>query len=133
MKITETLFIGEDEIDETFIRSSGPGGQNVNTGATAVQIRFNVRRCRALFPETQDRLLRLAGSRATDDGVIVITAREHRSQDRNRTEARERLRGLILQALAKPKKRRKTRPTRSAIERLIGDKKRRSEIKANRH
>ena len=103
--ISPTIQIPDDEIDESFIRSSGPGGQNVNKSSTAVQLRFNVRSTAALPEDVRQRLLRLTSSSLTNDGELIITAREFRSQDQNRSAARERLRELILRAMIRPKKR----------------------------
>jgi ribosome-associated protein len=129
IRITDRIAIDESELSETFIRASGPGGQNVNKLATAVQLRFDVRRSPSLPDEVRARLERLAGKRLTRDGVLVITAQRHRTQERNREDARERLIGLIRQAAVRPVPRRKTRPTKAARERRIESKKRRSGIK----
>ncbi len=129
IRITATIAIDEGEIAESFIRSSGPGGQNVNKLATAVQLRFDVRHSRSLPDEVRARLERLAGRRLTRDGVIVITAERHRTQERNRQDARDRLVALIRQASIRPKPRRPTKPTAGSRERRIQTKKRRSGIK----
>ena len=129
IRITHTIAIGEDELDEKFIRASGPGGQNVNKLATAVQLRFDVRRSPALSDGVRARLERLAGRRLTVDGVLVITAQRHRTQERNRQDARERLFELIRQAAVAPVKRRPTRPSKAARERRIETKKRRGSVK----
>jgi ribosome-associated protein len=129
IRITATVAIDEGEIAESFIRSSGPGGQNVNKLATAVQLRFDVRGSRSLPDEVRVRLEKLAGRRLTRDGVLVITAERHRTQERNRQDARERLVVLIRQAAIRPKPRRPTRPTAGSRERRIKAKKRRSRIK----
>src|SRR3989440_8050212 len=112
--ITDTIVIEEREIDENFIRASGPGGQNVNKLATAVQLRFDVRRSPALAQDVRERLERLAGRRLTKDGVIVITAQRHRTQERNRQDALERLVDLIRPAAEPPGVRRPTPPTKAS-------------------
>jgi ribosome-associated protein len=130
--ITDRISIDEGELEETFIRASGPGGQNVNKLASAVQLRFDVRRSLSLPGDVRTRLERLAGNRLTRDGVLVITAQRHRTQERNRADARERLCELIREAATPPVPRRPTRPTRASKERRIESKKRRSAIKGLR-
>jgi ribosome-associated protein len=127
--ITPQISIDEREIDESFVRSSGPGGQNVNKLSTAVQLRFDVRNSPSLPGDVRERLTRLAGSRMTNDGVIVIIAQRHRTQVRNREDALDRLVELIRQAAVRPIKRRPTRPTKASRERRIEGKKRRGGIK----
>ena len=129
--ITPTLSIEDSELDERFVRASGPGGQNVNKVATAVQLRYDVGRS-ALAPDVRDRLRALAGSRLTDDDVLVIDARTHRTQGQNREEARERLADFVRRALVRPKRRKKTRPGKAAKERRLVTKKRRAETKQGR-
>jgi ribosome-associated protein len=131
IQISDDLAIDDDEVEERFVRSSGPGGQNVNKVATAVQLRFNVFTS-SLPDEVKLRLMRLAGSRLTDDGVVVIDSRAQRAQYQNRDAARQRLVDLIRKALVAPKARRPTRPTRTAREERLATKKRRSEVKTLR-
>ena len=132
IQVTQNVSIDESEIGESFILSSGPGGQNVNKVASAVQLRFDVAGSPSLPEEVKQRLLRLAGSRASKEGVVIITAREGRSQERNRERARERLVALIARATEVPKPRRATRPTRAAVERRLKKKSLRSRTKRTR-
>jgi ribosome-associated protein len=132
IRITDSLSIDESELTEDFVRSSGPGGQNVNKLSTAVQLRFDVRGSPSLPNDVAVRLMRLAGKRLTKDGVIVITAQSHRTQERNRQDARDRLIELIRQAAVVPIKRRATKPTRASREKRIESKKRRGNIKGLR-
>jgi len=127
--ITPTLSIDDSEIQETFFRSSGPGGQNVNKVATAVEIRFDVRHSPSLSNTVRDRLTRLAGKRLTTDGVLIIEAQRFRTQDQNRQEARQRLIALIRQATVAPKRRRPTRPTLASKHRRMDSKRKRGTIK----
>lgn len=129
IRITDHIAIDESELTETFVRASGPGGQNVNKLATAVQLRFDVRHSPSLPADVRARLAALAGRRLTQDGVLVIIAQRHRTQERNREDARERLIELIRQAGVPPKRRRPTRPTAASRERRIESKKRRSGVK----
>ena len=131
IQVTDDVTLEDREIEERFVRSSGPGGQNVNKVATAVELRFNVFKS-SLPDDVKLRLMLLAGSRLTDEGVLVIDSRAHRTQPQNRDAARERLVELIRRALAKPKARRKTKPTKAAREKRLETKKRRSNIKALR-
>jgi ribosome-associated protein len=133
IRINDTLSIDDGEVSETFIRSSGPGGQNVNKLATAVQLRFDVRHSPSLPHEVRARLERLSGKRLTRDGVLVITAQRHRTQERNRDDALERLVELIRAAAVRQTPRRPTRPTFASKTRRLEGKKRRSGVKALRH
>src|SRR5579872_5128473 len=130
--INDDLALDERELSETFIRASGPGGQNVNKVASAAQLRFDLRASPTLPEPVKARLARLAGSRLTEAGVIVITARRFRSQERNREDARERLVALIRRAAAPPKPRRKTRPSAAQREERLAAKARRAEVKRQR-
>lgn len=131
-QITDTISIDESELVESFVRSSGPGGQNVNKVSSAVQLRFDARHSPSLPNDVAIRLMRLAGKRVTKEGVIVIIAQRHRDQTRNRAEARERLFDLIRQAAVRPVPRRATKvPKAQKRERLEG-KKHRSRIKSLR-
>jgi ribosome-associated protein len=132
IRITDDIAIDESEIEESFVRSSGPGGQNVNKLSTAVQLRFDVRRSPSLPNDVAVRLMRLAGKRLTKDGVLVIVAQNHRTQERNRAEALERLTALIQQAAVRPVPRRATKPTKASREKRLEGKKRRSKIKGMR-
>lgn len=130
--VTDTISIDESELSESFVRASGPGGQNVNKVSSAVQLRFDARRSRSLPNDVAIRLMKLAGSRLTKDGVIVIVAQAHRDQSRNRSEARERLFDLIRQAAVKPTVRRATKVPKSAKRERLEGKKHRSSIKSLR-
>jgi ribosome-associated protein len=129
IRVTDSIAIDEGEIAESFVRAAGPGGQNVNKLATAVQLRFDVRRSPSLPPEVRQRLERLAGRRLTTEGVLVITAQRHRTQERNREDARARLVELIRRAAVPPVPRRLTKPTGASRERRLETKQRRSKIK----
>jgi ribosome-associated protein len=132
IKITKDIAISENEIEEQFIRASGPGGQRVNRAATAVQLRFDVANSPSLPDAVRERLVHLAGSRMTEDGVLIVEAKRFRMQDRNRQDAINRLVKLIRKAARKPKTRRKTKPTRASKGRRLRNKRRRSEIKRMR-
>ena len=129
IRITETIVLSESELEERFIRAPGPGGQNVNKVASAVQLRFDAANSPALSPALRSRLAALAGSRMTRDGVIVISASRFRQQDRNRQDARNRLADLIREAATPPKPRRATRTPAGAKRKRLTAKRRQSEIK----
>ncbi len=132
IQITPTLAIDEREIHEEFVRAAGPGGQNVNKVSTAVQLRFDVAHSPSLPDEVRTRLLNIARSRITDDGVLIITARQFRTQVQNRRAALNVLIDLIRQATQRPKPHLKTRPTRASKQRRLESKRRQSEIKRTR-
>jgi len=130
--ITDSIIIDEKEIQEDFIHASGPGGQNVNKVATAVQLRFDVRNSPSLPGDIRERLVRLAGRRITGEGILIIKAGRFRTQDRNRQDAINRLVDLIRRASIIPKARRKTKPTLSSRKRRMDKKRRHSDIKHTR-
>jgi ribosome-associated protein len=131
-RVTDTISIDDSELEESFVRSSGPGGQNVNKVSSAVQLRFDVRRSPALPNDVALRLMKLAGSRLTKDGVIVIVAQSHRDQTRNRADARERLFDLIRQAAVRPVPRRPTKVPKAQKRKRVEGKKHRGQIKSLR-
>ncbi len=128
IRVTDSLTIDERELDERFVRASGPGGQNVNKVATAVELRFDLRRS-SLPEDVKARLASLAGNRLTADGVLLIDSREHRTQAQNREAARARLISLLQRAMRRPRKRRSTKPTAASRENRLASKKRRSAVK----
>ncbi len=130
--ITDTLALDEAEISESFIRASGPGGQNVNKVASAVQLRFDVRQSPSLPPPVRERLERLAGNRVSQDGILLITAQRFRSQERNRADALDRLVALIVRATTPPRLRRATRPSPAARQRRLAAKALRARLKQQR-
>ena len=129
IEITPSINLDEQEVEFVYTRSAGPGGQNVNKVSTAVQLRFNLVESTSLPPEVQQRLASLAGRRLTSQGVLVIDARQHRTQEQNRQAAQERLVRLIRMALEPPRPRHKTRPTHASIARRLEAKRKRSETK----
>jgi ribosome-associated protein len=131
IRVTAAIALDERELEEHFVRASGPGGQNVNKVSTAVELRFDVR-ASSLPPDVKERLVALAGHRATADGVLLIDSREHRTQTQNREAARARLVALVQLAAKRPKARKPTKPRKGAREKRLDSKKRRGAIKALR-
>ena len=132
IRVTDTISIPEEELEESFVRSSGPGGQNVNKLSTAVQLRFDVRRSPSLPNDVAIRLMRIAGKRLTKDGVLILIAQNHRTQERNRADARERLAELVREASVRSVPRRATKPTKASKTKRLEGKKIRSDIKKMR-
>lgn len=132
IEVTPSVKIEESEIQYDFIRASGPGGQNVNKVASSVQLRFDISNSPSLEPDVKERLIKLASSRVTEDGVLIIKAKKYRTQEQNRYDATQRLIAWIQKALEKPKVRRATRPSLTAKAARVGDKKKRGEIKKTR-
>ena len=131
IQITNTIVVDDRDLEERFVRGSGPGGQNVNKVASAVELRFDIR-ASSLPPDVKARLMAMAGRRVTDEGVLVIDSREHRTQAQNREAARARLIALVKHAARRPKARKPTKPHAGARERRLESKKRRGTVKAAR-
>ncbi len=132
IRVTSSIALHEEELQLAFVRSTGPGGQNVNKVSTAVQLRFDVENSPSLPGDVKDRLMKMAGRRITNEGVLVITARSHRTQRENREDAVARLVDLLQRAARKPKRRRRTRPTPASKERRLEDKRARAKKKTSR-
>jgi ribosome-associated protein len=132
LTMTPHIRIPEEDIQIEYVRASGPGGQNINKVATAVQLRFDVRRSPALPGDVRRRLEKLAGRRLTSEGVLVLDARRHRTQEQNRADAIDRLRELIAKAAVPPRRRRATKPTRSSVERRLNGKHKKAVQKMHR-
>lgn len=132
IEVTATAKIDESEIQLDFIRASGPGGQNVNKVASSVQLRFDIHNSPSLTPEVKERLIKLAGSRVTEEGVLIIEARRYRTQEQNRLDAIQRLVALVQKALEAPKPRKKTKPSVTSSAARVNEKKRRGAVKRTR-
>lgn len=129
IEVTSSVKIDENEVQYDFVRASGPGGQNVNKVASSVQLRFDVRNSPSLAPDVKERLIKLAGNRVTEDGILIIEAKRYRTQDQNRFDATQRLITWIQKALEKPKERKATRPSVTAKAARVGEKKKHGETK----
>jgi len=129
IEVTTSVKIDEGELHFDFIHAAGPGGQNVNKVASAVQLRFDILNSASLEPEVKERLTRIAGSRVTEDGILILSAKRFRSQEQNKADAIKRLVNLIQKAIQKPKPRHRTKPNKAAQEARLADKKRRSVVK----
>jgi len=132
IEITALFKLDESELQFDFVRSAGPGGQNVNKVSTACQLRWDVRATAALLPDVKERLVKLAGSRMTEEGILIIEAKRHRTQEQNREDAIAHLVALVQKALEKPKLRKKTRPSVTASGARVDEKKRRAAVKRTR-
>ena len=132
IEVSSTVKIDESEIQIDFIRAAGPGGQNVNKVATAAQLRWNLRATAALALDVKERLIKLAGSRVTEEGILIIEARRYRTQEQNRLDAIQRLVALVQKALVEPKQRKKTRPSVTSSAARVDEKKRRGAVKRTR-
>jgi ribosome-associated protein len=132
IEITPTVSINENELDFTFIRAEGPGGQNINKVSTAVQLRFDIADSPSIPDDVKARLIKIAGRRITKNGILIIEARRYRTQEGNREDAIHRFIELIRRALIKPKRRKKTRPSQASQEKRLREKKHRGEIKRKR-
>jgi ribosome-associated protein len=131
LRVSDAIVLDDREVDERFVRASGPGGQNVNKVSSAVELRFNIA-ASSLPPDVKERLVAIAGNRVTADGDLIIDSREHRTQAQNREAARARLLALLQHAARRPKRRKATKPSAAARERRLAAKKRRGDLKAAR-
>lgn len=132
LQISDTIVLDDNDIQLEFIRASGPGGQNVNKVSSAVQLRFNVAGCAALNDAIRERLKKIAGRRMTAEGILIVKAQRHRSQEQNRQDAIDRLKAMIRKAIEVPKVRRPTKPSKASKQRRLATKRRRGELKRQR-